>query len=139
MDLNTDCLAAAERRIARYRPETYRANVLEPVVYDGPRFDSVGMNYLLHCVPGGIRSKAIIFEHMKALANPGAVVFGATLLHAGVRRNWFARKVMDRNNAHGIFHNSDDDLDGLEWALSQHLAAPQVEVVGCVGIFSGTV
>ena len=139
MDLNTDCLAAAERRIARYRPETYRANVLEPVAYDGPRFDSVGMNYLLHCVPGGIRSKAIVFGHMKALANPGAVVFGATLLHAGVRRNWFARKVMDRNNAHGIFHNSADDLDGLEWALSQHLAAPQVEVVGCVGIFSGIV
>ena len=51
MDLNRDCLAVAERRIARYRPETYQANVLEPVVFDAPRSDSIGMSYLLHCVP----------------------------------------------------------------------------------------
>ena len=46
---------------------------------------------------------------------------------------------MDRNNAHGIFPNTDDDLEGLRGRSSQHLADPTVEVVGCVGIFSGTV
>ena len=74
---------------------------------------------------------------LKALANPGAVVFGATLLHDGVDRNFMARKVMERNNARGIFDNTDDDLDGLEWALSEHFADSTVEVVGCVGISPG--
>jgi hypothetical protein len=47
-------------------------------------------------------TKAVVFENLKVLMNPGGVVFGATLLHDGVRRNWLARQVMDRNNKHGI-------------------------------------
>ena len=95
------------------------------------------MNYLLHCLPGSIRSKGVVFQHLKALVNPGGVLFGATLLHDGVQRNWLARRVMDRNNAHGIFSNTEDDLEGLRWVLSQHLTEPAVEVVGCVAVFSG--
>lgn len=139
MDLNTVCLEVAADRVARYRPEIYEANVLEPLTIDAVKFDSIGMNYLLHCVPGTIRAKAVVFEHLKALANPGATMFGATLLHDGVRRNWMARQVMARNNRHGIFSNTDDDLDGLEWALAQYLTDTEVSVEGCVGLFSGRV
>ena len=81
----------------------------------------------------------MVFTHLSALANPDATIFGATLLSGGVERNWFARKVMDRNNVHGIFSNTDDDLEGLRGVLAQHLAEPSVEVVGCVAIFAGTV
>lgn len=139
MDLNTNCLDVASRRAARYEPETYVADVLEPIPFDAPKFDSIGMNYLLHCLPGTIQSKGVAFEHLKAVANPDAVVFGATLLHDGVRRNWFARQVMGRNNKHGIFSNEADDVDGLNEVLSEHLRAPKVVVVGCVGMFSGLV
>ena len=139
MDLSTACLEAAAERVARYRPERHEANVLEPVMIDTEQFDSVGLNYVLHCVPGTIRTKAVIFGNLKAIANPGATVFGATLLHDGVRRNWLARQVMARNNRHGIFSNEDDDLEGLEWALAQHLTDSEVTVVGCVGLFSGRV
>jgi hypothetical protein len=65
------------------------------------------------------------------------MVFGATLLHDGVKRNLFARKVMDQNNARGIFTNSDGDREGLEWVVSHHLTDAKVEVVGCMGLFSG--
>jgi hypothetical protein len=95
MDLNTACLEVAADRVARYRPKIYEANVLEPMTIDTEKFDSIGMNYLLHCAPGTIRTKAVVFEHLKALANPGATVFGATLLHDGVRRNWMARQAGD--------------------------------------------
>lgn len=139
MDLNTNCLTVAARRIARYDPEVYRANALEPIPFDAPKFDSVGLNYLLHCLPGDIATKSVVFEHLKALMNPGSVVFGATLLHEGVQRNWLARRVMDRNNKHGIFANAEDSLHGLRSALSQHLTESTVDVVGCVGIFSGSV
>jgi 2-polyprenyl-3-methyl-5-hydroxy-6-metoxy-1,4-benzoquinol methylase len=137
MDLNTNCLEVASRRIARFSPEVYRANVLGPIRLDAPKFDSIALNYVLHCVPGEMTAKGAAFEHLQALLNPGGVVFGATLLHDGVHRNWLARKVMDRNNKHGIFSNVDDSLDGLRSVLSQHLTDSTVNVVGCVGIFAG--
>jgi ubiquinone/menaquinone biosynthesis C-methylase UbiE len=139
MDLNENCLDAASRRIARYQPEVYRADVLEPLPFDIPTFDSVGMNYLLHCIPGDIAAKGVVFDHLRPLVNPGGRVFGATLLHDGVERNWLARTVMERNNKHGIFANVDDNLDGLKSTLDAHLANPVVDVVGCVGIFSGSI
>ena len=137
MDLSTSCLDAAGRRVARFDPEIIQANALEAITYDGPRFDSVGLNYLLHCLPGDISSKAVAFDHLIALANPGASIFGATLLHDGVHRNWFARQVMSRNNAHGIFSNTGDSLDGLRSVLSDRLSEISLEVVGCVAIFAG--
>ena len=138
MDLSEPCLDAARRRVARYDPELYRANVLEPMSFEGRRFDSIGLNYLLHCVPGRMRDKGpMVLEHLKALAEPGAVLFGATLLHDGVNRNYLARKVMERNNRHGIFSNADDDLAGLQAVLGEHLRDSRLEVVGCVGIFAG--
>lgn len=137
MDISTSCLDAASERVARFDPEIIEANVLEPIAYDGPRFESVGLNYLLHCLPGDIRSKAVVFDHLKAMANPGAWIFGATLLQDGVHRNWFARQVMSRNNAHGIFSNAGDSLDGLQSVVSDRLEEASIEVVGCVGIFAG--
>jgi hypothetical protein len=139
MDLNISCLDVASKRVARFDPELIEANVLEPITYDGDPFDSVGLNYVLHCLPGDMGSKAVALDHLIALANPGAWLFGATLLHDGVDRNWFARKVMDRNNSHGIFSNSNDSLDGLRTVLSDRLSDSSVAVVGCVGIFAGRV
>lgn len=139
MDISTSCLEVASKRVARFDPEIIEANVLESIAYDGPRFDSVGLNYVLHCLPGDIGSKAVALDHLIALANPGAWLFGATLLHDGVDRSWLARKVMDRNNSHGIFSNADDTLDGLRSALSDRLSDSSVQVVGCVGIFAGRV
>ena len=80
MDLNPDTLEFASQRIRRYKPETYRRNVLESISLDAERFDSIGINYLLHCVPGSIESKSVVFDHLKALMNPNAVLFGSTLL-----------------------------------------------------------
>jgi hypothetical protein len=79
----------------------------------------------------------VAIDHLAALANPGATLFGATLLHDGVHRNWLARQVMARNNAQGIFSNSEDSLVGLRTALSTRLSDVEVDVVGCVGIFAG--
>ncbi len=28
------------------------------------RFDSIGLNFLLHCLPGTLREKAIVFDHL---------------------------------------------------------------------------
>ena len=137
LDLNPNCLGRSARRLARYRPEIHRANALEPIRVRTSRFDSVAMSYILHCLPGTIRSKAVVFDNLKALLNPGGVIFGATVLHGGVERNRLARTLARRYNAHGIFTNTHDDLDGLRSVLAQRLSNLTLDVVGCVAIFSG--
>ena len=139
MDLNADTLQYASRRIARYRPETYRRNVLEPIVLDAPKFDSVGLSYLLHCVAGSIAAKAVAFDYLKAQMNPGAVLFGAALLQGGVTHNWGARRLMEVYNRKGVFCNRADDLEGLQRALAQRFVDVSFEVVGCAAVFVGRV
>jgi hypothetical protein len=46
---------------------------------------------------------------------------------------------MHRNNAHGIFTNTGDDLAGLQTVLAGQLVDPHVEIEGCVALFSGKV
>lgn len=58
-DLNKNALAFTTRRLARYRPDVYRRNALAPIILDAAKFDSVGMNNLLYCLPGSMRSKAV--------------------------------------------------------------------------------
>ena len=98
MDLNQNTLDFSTARIKRYKPKTYCRNVLAPIHIDAAKFDSVGANYLIHCIPGSIKSKSVAFDHLKALMNPNAVLFGATLLHGGVPRSWFAKRLMETYN-----------------------------------------
>lgn len=90
MDMNRDALQFSARRIARYRPEIYVRNVLETIDFDGAKFDSLGVNYLLHCLPGDMATKARAFDFLSPLMSPGAVVFGSTLLQGGVSRSFAA-------------------------------------------------
>ena len=82
----------------------------------------MGINYLLHCVPGPIESKAVALDHLKILMNPNAVLFGPTLLQGGVTRNWLATRLMDTYNTKGIFSNRYDYLDGLKCAPKSAIA-----------------
>lgn len=138
MDLNPNTLEYASTRISRYEPKTYKQNILEPVLTtDIQPFDSVGINYLLHCVPGSILDKAVIFDHLKSLMNSGAVIFGSTILQGGVSRSWAAKQLMNLYNKKGIFSNTTDDFASLKDALKQRFKKVAVEVIGCVALFSG--
>jgi hypothetical protein len=139
MDVNEPCLETTTCRVSRYRPEVYRANVLAPITFGARPFESLALNYLLHCLPGTLETKGAVFENLAPLVNPGGVVFGATLLHGGVHRNRLARHVMKWCNARGIFSNAGDDVDGLQLVLGTHLVDAVIEVVGCVALFSGRV
>ena len=139
LDINRSSLDFAAERVARYRPERYLRNVLEPVSIDAANFDSVGVNYVLHCLPGTIGAKTVMLDHLKAVMNPHAVLFGSTLLQGGVSRSWPARRLMAFYNGKGIFSNRADDLEGLKEALGQRFRDVSVEVAGCAALFSGRV
>ena len=135
MDLNANSLEHAASRAVRYSPETYRRNVLDPIDFDSPRFDSIGLNNLLHCLPGSMDEKAVVFDHLRPLLNPGGCVFGSTLLQGDVPRSMQARVLMRIYNRKGIFSNTRDTRESLERALHKRFKESQITVHGCVALF----
>ena len=139
LDLNRNCLERTAQRLAHYQPTIYQANILNPIEIQTPAFNSVCLNYVLHCLPGSFPEKGKVFAHLRPLLKPGGVLFGATVLHGGVQRNAPARLFMRWLNTRQVFSNARDDRDGLVVALEQHLSDVQVHLVGCVALFSGRV
>ncbi|WP_299622139.1 methyltransferase [Pelagibius sp.] len=136
LDLNPTCLEAAARRVARYAPQSYCANVLEPIAIDAPPFQSISITYLLHCLPGPMARKAAAFRHLKPYLAPGGVLFGATILGRGVPHNALGRKVMALYESKGIFGNAEDDEAGLRAALSDQFSEVALRLRGRVAIFT---
>jgi hypothetical protein len=136
VDANPNSLEVAARRLHRYRPTLYQGNVLRPLDIDRPPFDSIGLMYVLHCLPGNLAAKAVVFDHLNALFGPAGVLFGATILSGGVHASGAARKLMHIYNAKGIFSNADDHLDALRAVLEETYAEVQIDVIGCVALFS---
>jgi hypothetical protein len=139
LDLNRNSLHKSARRLRRYEPEVYHWNVLELDQLHAPPFDSVGLANLLHCLPGTMQTKRAVFEHARAMLNPGGVVFGATMLYQGVELRWWMRRHLDLNNALGTMCNKQDDLAGLERNLEEVFATSSIRVVGSEALFWGRV
>lgn len=137
LDLSPHCLKRTATRLSRYAPETYRANALAPIDLSVKRFDSIAMNYVLHCMPGSLPEKGAVFANLKPLLNTSGVLFGSTVLRHGVRCDLGARAFMRLYNARKVFCNLEDSLDGLRLALEKTFRDVQIEVVGCVAQFSG--
>ncbi|MGB7757971.1 MAG: class I SAM-dependent methyltransferase [Salinisphaera sp.] len=135
-DLNAEALAHAAGRIARHAPRTERVDVLTPIPIEAEPFDSIGMNYLLHCLPGPMTYKARAFDHLMPYLAPGGVLFGATILSGGVRRSSAARRLMALYNARGIFDNVDDSLIALRDELEARFDDVRIIVTGCVARFA---
>lgn len=114
-------------------------NVLAPIDFDGPRFDSLAINLLLHCLPGSMVEKSVALDHLLPLVKPGGRVFGATLLQGGVQRSLPARGLMALYNGKGIFSNRNDSAAALSEALDSRLENVQVSLEGCAALFSGRV
>ena len=136
MDLNPNPLEFAAKRLRRYRPKTHQANALAPFDLPIAGFDSVGLNWLLHCLPGDIASKSVVLDHCKTVLAPGGVVFGSTVLNSGVKHTPWSRLMMNKLNSKGVFSNLHDDLEHLRDQLRKRFDALDVQVAGTVALFS---
>jgi SAM-dependent methyltransferase len=135
VDINRHCLDRAGRRLARFDPTLHQANLLAPVELDAPPFASVGLTYVLHCLPGRMSEKLTAVDHLRPLMGNGAVLFGATILGRGVAANRAARALLDLYNAKGVFNNRDDDLASLSEGLRRRFDTVEIEQEGCVALF----
>lgn len=139
LDINPACLSLTAKRVARYQPIVYHADVLTPLNLETEGFDSISLNYVFHCLPGDVETKTGIFVQLKHVLNPGGVIFGSTLLQDMSRQNWLAHSLMKIYNNKKIFCNTRDNLKGLQRSLDQHFLSPTLDVRGCVALFSGSI
>ncbi|HEY0602224.1 MAG TPA: class I SAM-dependent methyltransferase [Herpetosiphonaceae bacterium] len=138
-DLNPNTLAVTAARIARYQPQTCVVNVLESLPLAPHSFDSIGLNYVLHCLPGTMREKQSVFRNLKQLLRPGGVLFGTTILSQGVRVGLLARIFMAVYNEARLFGNREDSLQALERNLEEVFDDYSLYVVGSVAFFAARV
>ncbi|WP_305840162.1 class I SAM-dependent methyltransferase (plasmid) [Photobacterium leiognathi subsp. mandapamensis] len=136
LDMNRNSLSEASNAISHFQPEIYQADVLNMHDLCVEKFDSISVNYLLHCLPGNLVEKSILFENLKNLLSDEGVLFGSTILGKGVEVNFCAQKIMNIYNKKGIFCNFDDDYDSLSKSLSEHFSKVDIRIIGCVALFS---
>ena len=90
MDLSLSCLTKTLNRLARYNPESHEQNILDPIKTDIKKFDSIGINSVMHCISGSFKEKGIAFHHLKSLLNDNRVLFGTTVISKGVPKSWLS-------------------------------------------------
>jgi SAM-dependent methyltransferase len=139
MDLNPNALDTASRRLARYGPRTHKANVLEPWGLPAGAYDSVGMSGLIHCLPGAMPEKTVVFEHAKTVLAPGGVFFGTTILGQGVKHSRLSRAVLWASNRRGLVSTANDSLEALDAGLARVFDSHEIQVRGVLALFSARV
>jgi hypothetical protein len=135
LDANRNCLDRAGLRLARFKPELHQVNLLAPLAFSTAAVASVGLTYVLHCLPGRMDEKLSAIDHLRPLMRDGAALFGATILGRGIAPNRAASALLDLYNAKGVFNNRADDLASLLDGLRQRFANVAVAQEGCVAIF----
>jgi hypothetical protein len=135
LDANRHCLDRAGLRLARFEPELHQVNLLAPLALWTAPVASVGLTYVLHCLPGRMDQKLSAIDHLRPLMRNGATLFGATILGRGIAPNRAASALLDFYNAKGVFNNRADDLASLSDGLRQRFADVAVAQEGCVAVF----
>lgn len=136
MDLNPNTLEKTARRIKRYKPIIHQWNILEPITLDLPKFDSICISNVLHCLPGSIKDKETVFINLKQLLNKNGTLFGLTILGKYVQVGLLYKIFNTIYNKLSLFTNLNDDLEGLESILKSNFSHYKLGLIGSVALFS---
>lgn len=137
LDPNPNVLLHASRRLASINVTTVEADVLKPLPVEGP-FDSVALNYVLHCLPGPQFRKAAAIRNVAAVLVPDGVLFGGTVLGSPAEHTLAARAILWSFNRQGAFDNLADTEEGLRQILKESFRTVEIDVVGSVAHFTAT-
>lgn len=97
------------------------------------------MNYLLHCLSGSFKEKSLVFRSLRPYLNENGIVFGSTILGKDIEMGYLAKKLMSIYNQKGIFDNHQDSLSVLSSSLHEYFKEVDIQVVGCVAIFTAKI
>jgi SAM-dependent methyltransferase len=135
LDINGNCLARSAQRLDRYQPIVREANLFSGLPAGLEAVDSMGLTYVLHCLPGRLPEKLGVVDNLRPALREHGVLFGATILGLGIEPNAAARGLLRFYNAKGVFNNFEDDLAALEADLQSRFDRVDIETYGCVALF----
>lgn len=133
-DLSYDSIRFARKALSLYNPRAYISNVLEPFPLEA-KFDSIGINYLFHCLPGDTKTRGNVFRHVKTVLSDNGTVFGTTIL-GDEAYNFITRLFLDFYNDTGAFNNQNDTLGEIELILADNFTEYTLERDGSVAFFT---
>ncbi|CAG8206076.1 unnamed protein product [Penicillium salamii] len=136
LDLNPNCLDDAKRALNRPGTTTFLADVLEPLPLV-EKYGSISTFYLIHCLPGPLERKMVLFRNLKGFLEEDGVVYGTTILGTG-GFNWFGRVIMHFLNKGRVFDNRGDGEVGIREALKRDYKVVRTEVVGNILFFEAS-
>ncbi|HEY8102075.1 MAG TPA: class I SAM-dependent methyltransferase [Burkholderiaceae bacterium] len=134
-DLQQNCLDYTAKRIARFQPETYQCDALRPIQVNAGRFDSIALGGILHCIPGDMAEKGVVFDSIKPLMHASTKVFGYTILNQGVTKTMLSRVTYFILQKLKVINGLDDSASQLTQELKKRFKFIEVKVIGCVAIF----
>lgn len=143
-DVNPECLAYAKKVLAPWHPQLWTFDLLElrnsggelPGGQGRSRFTSIGLNYVLHCLPCPLEDKLkIVVELVDRLLDSQGVLFGSVIF-PDLQGNAFSRWLMRFYNRKGIFGNEHDRASDFQTGLRKHGLDCQFETRGCVVLFT---
>lgn len=133
-DPNPTVLGHAARRLARYAPRTEEVDVRSPLPLTGP-YDSVGLNYVLHCLPGPVEGKASAVRSAAAVLADDGVLFGGTIVTDAPAHTRLSYALMRSNNRRGIFGNDTDTTPAIRAVLESAFEDVDLHRRGTVAVF----
>ncbi|MFD7061172.1 class I SAM-dependent methyltransferase [Streptomyces sp. NPDC059906] len=136
LDLNEAALSTATHRVRRYHPGAQVGDAFKPLALRPASFESVGLNFLLHCLPGSMQQKSVVFDHVVPVLRPGARVFGSTVLGHGPHHTQRSTRLLDKLNRSGVFSNLDDRVEDLTDQLRARFTDVETVRSGAVCLFS---
>ncbi len=134
LDPNPNVLAKTAARLRRLDPTAVEADVLKPLPVEGP-FDSVAMNYVIHCLPGPLARKADAIVNIARVLTPDGVFFGGTVLSSAEKHLPQAKAVLWAFNRQGGFDNRADTVAGLRSILEASFDQVDIDVYGSIAHF----
>jgi len=135
LDPNANVIKYARRRLKHLNPSTLQADICAPLAMT-QQFDSIALNYVLHCLPGPMSARAHIIRGLAAQLAEGGVLFGASVLGTPRLHTWLSRAALQQNNRLGIFDNLADTQEALSTLLNESFALVNLEIVGSVAVFA---
>jgi 2-polyprenyl-3-methyl-5-hydroxy-6-metoxy-1,4-benzoquinol methylase len=135
MDLSNSCLDKSSKRLKRYLPTVIRHNVLEVPIEEDKIYDSIGFNYVLHCVNGDYKEKGVVFGNLKKLLKDKGVLFGSAVLQT-TQSYGIAILLMKILNKIGVFNSANDQFEDLERALKKHFRYVSIDISSSVALFA---
>lgn len=137
MDLSENCLRKSANRLKDCRPNTIRHNILKAPPDTEVKFDSIALNYVMHCVVGDFSLKSVAFRNLKSCLKSNGLLFGVTVLEND-NSNILARCCNRLLNLMGVFNNKQDSLVDLDAGLRRFFKYVSVEARASVILFVAT-